>query len=152
MESREFTSNIPPYDRVRSLTGSRFNAKIDQKTERILRGVEVMGPAEIRQRLKEVDKEWDIDRVLMVNFSIFVFAQLLAARKNKKWLWGPLIQTPFMFMHATLGWCPPSLWFRPMGIRTKKEIQAERGILIKLLDEYESSIEEDKASYEKHQH
>lgn len=57
------------------------------------------------------------DRVRNLNFSIFVFAQLLAARGNKKWLWGPLIQTPFLFMHATLGWCPPSLWFRP-GKRT----------------------------------
>ncbi len=39
---------------------------------------------------------------------------------------GPLVQTPFLMMHATLGWCPPSLWFRPMRLRTRFEIQPER--------------------------
>lgn len=122
------------YDRVRNLTPDMVNEKLDLKTVRIIRGVEAMGPEAVRARLKELDREWDIDRMLMLNFSVLVFAQLLAARKNKKWLWGPLIQTPFLFMHSTLGWCPPSLWFRPMGFRTRKEIQAEREVLLSLLD------------------
>ena len=120
-------------DRIRSVTAERVNHKIDIKTERIIRGLKAMGPDAIRIRLKELDKEWDIDRVLMLNFSVLVTAQLLAARKNIKWLWGPLIQTPFIGMHALLGWCPPSLWFRPMGFRTKKEIQSEREALLSIL-------------------
>ncbi len=134
MENQEFSTHIAMPDRIRSLTSDRVNRNLDKKTERLLRGVEAMGPDVIRERLKEIDKEWDIDRVLMLNFSVLVFAQLLLARKDKRWLWGPLIQTPFMFMHATVGWCPPSLWFRPMGFRTKKEIQAEREILLSFLD------------------
>lgn len=114
------------FDRIRDLTAEKVNVKIDLKTERTIRGVEAMGPEAVQARLKELDKEWDIDRVLMFNFSVLVFAQLVAARKNPKWLWGPLIQTPFLFLHSTLGWCPPSLWFRPMGFRTRKEIQTER--------------------------
>ncbi|MGZ3747820.1 MAG: hypothetical protein ACXWRE_10630, partial [Pseudobdellovibrionaceae bacterium] len=54
-------------------------------------------------------------------------------KKDKRWVWGPLIQTPFLFMHATLGWCPPSLWFRPLGFRTRHEIQAEREVLLRAL-------------------
>jgi len=91
------------------------------------------GQSAIQHRLRELDREWDIDRALMLNFSILVFAQLLAARKDRKWLWGPLIQTPFLFMHAALGWCPPSLWFRPMGFRTRFEIQGERDVLLSAL-------------------
>jgi len=123
------------FDRIRNLTADKINQKLDLKTERLIRGVESMGPQAIQTRLQELDKEWDIDRMLMLNFSVLVFAQLLAARKNKKWLWGPLIQTPFLFMHSTLGWCPPSLWFRPMGFRTRKEIQAEREVLLSFLSQ-----------------
>lgn len=123
-------ARIPGKDNVRAMTSEKANRKIDKKMERTVKGVIAQGEDAIDERLKEIDKEWDIDRVLMLNFSIFVMAQLLAARKNSKWLWGPLIQTPFLFMHATLGWCPPVLWFRPMGFRTKKEIQTERELLL----------------------
>ncbi len=121
------------FDRIRNLTADKINQKLDRKTQRTIQGVVAMGPDEIRMRLNELDKEWDIDRMLMLNFSVLVFAQLLAARKNSKWLWGPLIQTPLLFMHSTIGWCPPSLWFRPMGFRTRKEIHAEREVLLSAL-------------------
>lgn len=121
------------FDRIRDYTADKINHKLDHQTERIIRGVQALGPEAIQQRLNELDKEWDIDRVLMLNFSVLVFAQLLAARKYPKWLWGPLIQTPFLFLHSTLGWCPPSLWFRPLGFRTRKEIQSEREALLTLL-------------------
>lgn len=120
-------------DRIRKYTAENANRKIDHKTDAEVRLAISQGPEAIHERLKEIDKEWDIDRVLMLNFAVLVFAQLVAARKDRRWLWGPLIQTPFMFMHATLGWCPPSLWFRPMGFRTKKEIQNERETLIRAL-------------------
>lgn len=121
------------YDRVREMTPEKVNQKLDQATERMVRAVSSEGPHAIRHRLDELDREWDIDRVLMVNFALFVFPQLLMAKKNRNWLWGPIFQTPFLFMHAVLGWCPPSLWFRPLGFRTRKEIQSEREALLKVL-------------------
>lgn len=48
---------------------------------------------------------------------------------------GPLVQSPFLMMIATLGGCPPSLWFPPMGFRTRFEIQAERDELLRRLRE-----------------
>lgn len=123
------------FDKVRKRTFNKVNRKIDLQTKLIIEDVSAMGPEAIKLRLKELDKEWDIDRVLMLNFSALVFPQLLAARKNKKWLWGPLIQTPFLFMHTVLGWCPPSLWFRPLGFRTRKEINAEREALLVRLNQ-----------------
>ena len=123
--------NHEHFDRVRHLTPEHVNRKLDDKAEITIEQVKAMGPDAIRRRLNELDREWDIDRVLMLNFSVLVFTQLvLAVTKNRKWLWGPLLQTPFLFMHSTLGWCPPSLWFRPMGFRTRKEIQSEREVLL----------------------
>jgi hypothetical protein len=117
-------------DRTRSLTPSGVNRKIDAKTEESVRSTLSQGSEAVNRRLKELDREWHIDRVLMLNFAVLVFAQLLAARKNKKWLWGPLVQLPFLAMHAIVGWCPPSLWFRPMGFRTRQEIETERESLL----------------------
>jgi hypothetical protein len=135
MDSIDALVHEEHHDRVRAMTTQKVNQKLDRNTERRIHAIQSEGPQAIRDRLEELDKEWDIDRVLMLNFSVLVFAQLIAARKNPKWLLGPLIQTPFMFMHATLGWCPPSLWFRPMGFRTRKEIQAEREALLQILDQ-----------------
>jgi hypothetical protein len=122
------------YDRIRALTSPNINQKIDLFTDRNIRGVMAQGEEAIQLRLKELDKEWDIDRIFMLNFSVIVLAELLLARnKNRNWLLGPLIQTPFLLLHATLGWSPPSLLLRSMGFRTRHEIQAEREVLLNAL-------------------
>ena len=115
------------------MTAEHANRKIDAHTQTAIDRAAAGGPPAIKQRLTALQKEWDVDRVLMLNFAVFVFAQLVAARQDRRWLWGPLIQTPFLLMHATVGWCPPILWFRPMGFRTRFEIQAEREALLQRL-------------------
>jgi hypothetical protein len=124
---------LQEFDRVRNMSTDKANRAIDASTRESIERATAGGRAAIQQRLAELQKEWDIDRVLMVNFAALVFAQLVAARRDRRWLWGPLVQTPFLMMHATLGWCPPSLWFRPMGFRTRFEIQAEREELLRRL-------------------
>jgi hypothetical protein len=106
------------------------NERIDRKTDEAIHRTLAAGPYAVRRRLDELDREWTIDRVLMLNFGVLVFAQLLAARKNRKWLLGPLVQTPLLIMHTLVGWCPPMLWFRPMGFRTRQEIETERETLL----------------------
>jgi hypothetical protein len=124
---------LQEFDRVRNMSADKANRAIDASTRESIERATAGGRAAIQQRLAALQKEWDIDRVLMVNFAALVFAQLVAARRDRRWLWGPLVQTPFLMMHATLGWCPPSLWFRPMGFRTRLEIQAEREELLRRL-------------------
>jgi hypothetical protein len=121
------------YDRVRRMSMESANRQIDARTRQSIEQATAGGRTAIEQRLATLQHEWDIDRVLMVNFATVVFAQLLAARRDRRWLWGPLVQTPLLFMHATLGWCPPMLWFRPLGFRTRFEIQAEREALLERL-------------------
>ena len=122
-------------DRVRQMSTHDANRAIDEQTRDSVERVVAAGRDAIEQRLTALQKEWDIDRVLMANFAALVFAQLVAARRDRRWLWGPLVQTPFLMMHAVAGWCPPSLWFRPMGFRTRSEIQSEREMLLRHLGE-----------------
>lgn len=126
---------LEQYDRVRHMSPEGATRKIDARTRASIDHTSLKGRAAIERRLAELQQEWDVDRVLMLNFAVLVFAQLVAARKNRRWLWGPLVQTPFLLMHATLGWCPPVLWFRPLGFRTRFEIQAEREALLRRLGE-----------------
>ena len=128
-------SRLRQFDRVRNMSTDRANRAIDVSSQAAIERATAGGRMAIEQRLTELQQEWDIDRVLMLNFGTLVFAQLLAARRDRRWLWGPLLQTPFLVMHATVGWCPPSLWFRPMGFRTRFEIQAEREALLRRLAE-----------------
>lgn len=122
-------------DRVRSMTTESANRSIDRATRESIARTVAGGRRAIERRLSELQREWDVDRALVLNFSVLVLAQLLAARRDRRWLWGPLVQTPFLIMHATLGWCPPVLWFRPLGFRTRFEIQGEREALLKYLRE-----------------
>ena len=128
-------SRLRVFDRVRNMSSERANREIDVRTQSSIERASAGGRAAMEERLTELQQEWDIDRMLMLNFATLVFAQLLAAKRDRRWLWGPLIQTPFLIMHATIGWCPPSLWFRPMGFRTRFEIQAEREALLRRLSE-----------------
>jgi hypothetical protein len=128
-------ARLEDFDRVRNMSSDKANRAIDAKTQESIERATAGGRAAMERRLTELQQEWDVDRVLMANFATLVFAQLVAATRDRRWLWGPLVQTPFLMMHATLGWCPPSLWFRPMGFRTRFEIQAEREELLRRLGE-----------------
>ena len=128
-------TQLQEFDRVRHMSSDKANRSIDASTRESIERATAGGRDAIERRLTALQQEWDIDRVLMVNFAALGFAQLVAATRDRRWLWGPLVQTPFLMMHATLGWCPPSLWFRPMGFRTRFEIQAEREELLRRLGE-----------------
>ena len=121
-------------DRVRKSTPDTTNEKIDQLTERNINYYSKADPATIRLRLKELDKEWDIERTLELNAALFaVGGVILGATVNKKWLLLPGIVTAFLTQHAIQGWCPPLPLFRMMGIRTQKEIEKERHALLDVI-------------------
>ncbi|MFA6237921.1 MAG: hypothetical protein WC635_11375 [Bacteriovorax sp.] len=124
-----------PYDRVRNLSPEKLNKKIDKKTNQLLHGIVSQGADAVRARIKKLDKEWDIDRAVMLISSTVIFSQLISAykRRNKNMLWGPLIHSPLLFMHATLGWCPAVPVLRQLGFRTRFEIEEEKDELIRVL-------------------
>jgi hypothetical protein len=87
-------------------------------------------PAQIDGRLKELDKEWDIERAIEMNASALAFAGIaLGAFHDKRWLILPAVVTAFLFQHAVQGWCPPVPVLRKLGFRTVYEIDEERNAL-----------------------
>ena len=123
------------YDRVRNSTPDSTNKKIDQKTQQNIQYYSMQNEMVIKSRIKELDHEWDIERVLALNASLFALTGvILGATMNKKWLILPTVVTVFLAQHAIQGWCPPLPLFRKTGIRSRKEIDKERYALLETLE------------------
>jgi len=87
-------------------------------------------PAQIRQRLRELDEEWDIERAIEANASSLALAGVaLGATGDRRWLLLPALVTGFLLQHAVQGWCPPVPVLRRLGFRTAYEIEEERTAL-----------------------
>ena len=85
---------------------------------------------DIPMRLRELDREWDIERAIELNAATFAFAGVvLGATVDKRWLILPALVTGFLFQHAVQGWCPPVPILRRLGFRTVYEIENERHAL-----------------------
>lgn len=118
-------------DRVRGSTGRGINARIDQQTtENILRYRDL--PVEARQhRIEELDRQWDIERVLEVNASSIAFVSLvLGVTVHPYWMFLTGAVLLFLFQHGVQGWCPPLPILRRLGIRTRQEIDREKYALL----------------------
>ncbi len=88
-------------------------------------------PELIPARLAELDREWDIERVIETQAATVTFAGVaLAATVSRKWLILPALATGFLFQHAVQGWCPPIPVLRRLGFRTPNEIEDERHRLL----------------------
>ena len=113
-------------DRVRANTSTEINERLDAELEDRVREYATRDRDEISCRIHELDQEWDVERVLETNASLVAFAGLLLGVTHcKKWLMLPAIVLPFLFQHATQGWCPPLPILRRLGVRTQKEIDRE---------------------------
>ncbi|HEX9023820.1 MAG TPA: hypothetical protein VF799_08285 [Geobacteraceae bacterium] len=84
-------------------------------------------PQEIAGRLRELDREWDMERVLETNApSLALIGFVLGAAVSRKFYAIPVLVTGFLLQHALQGWCPPVPLFRRIGVRTQSEIEEER--------------------------
>lgn len=115
-------------NRVQQHTAPHLNDRIQQEMEsRISAYAEDDRVTLINQRLEELDREWDVERVLQTNFAIFsVLGLTLATKVNKRWFALAAGVPAFMVQHALQGWCPPLAVMRRLGFRTAKEINEER--------------------------
>lgn len=114
-------------DRVRANTADEINRQIDRDIDTRVREYATRARPEISRRIEELDREWDMERLLEINASAIAFTGLLlGATHSKKWLIVPGVVLPFLFQHAVQGWCPPVPVFRRLGVRTREEIDRER--------------------------
>jgi hypothetical protein len=121
-------------DRVRRSTTEAINREIDRRADLRIARHTIEGPQSIRRRIAELDKEWDIERMLEVNASTLALSGLvLGLTKNRKWFALPAVVLPFLLQHGLQGWCPPLPLLRRMGVRTRGEIDREKYALLEAL-------------------
>jgi hypothetical protein len=111
--------------RVTKHTPEHLNRKIIDKTIKNILTHGISGP-QIEDRLKELDREWDMERMLEANASTLVVVGILLGAFVSGWFY--LISFfvgAFLLQHAIQGWCPPIRLFRRLGFRTHAEIAAE---------------------------
>lgn len=134
-------------DRVQAHTNDRINAEIERAAEqRILQSAE-REPGAISRRLDDLDRKWDIERWLEMNASALAFSGLmLGVFVHRRFLLLPALVLPFLFQHATQGWCPPLPILRRRGVRTQREIDREKYALKALRGDFQQNGEEDAAN------
>lgn len=91
---------------------------------------------QIDRRLRELDREWDVERMLAANSSALTLAGLIGSIVgSRRWLLLSLTVQAFYMQHTLQGWCPPLPVLRRLGFRTSGEIEAERHALEQILEE-----------------
>ncbi|HEV3410373.1 MAG TPA: hypothetical protein VG095_08765 [Chthoniobacterales bacterium] len=104
-----------------------MNENIDREAERrVMRAAGTQDIA-LSRRIDELEREWDMERWLEMNASALAFGgTLLGLFVNRKFFAIPCFVLPFLFLHAVQGWCPPVPILRRQGVRTRREIDAEK--------------------------
>ena len=124
--------------RVRKASSEEINMEIDKKTLENIKQYSGLSSRAKSMRLKELDKEWDMEKVLEANAASFSLAGLfMGALLHKKWYIFPAVIAAFLLQHALQGWCPPLPFFRRLGIRTRREIDEERTALKTLRGDFD---------------
>jgi hypothetical protein len=131
--------------RVPSHTAARINREIHA---RMTRSVAALAghPERIADRLRELDAEWDIERVLEANAaSIGLIGLALGAFVDRRFFAVPALVSAFLLQHALQGWCPPLPVLRRLGFRTEAEIWQERTALKALRGDFKGLGDPDRA-------
>ena len=127
MSTSSFSDLVPPTTyRVPRHTDPDVNERIRRQTENSV-GRSAGNPRLIEKRLRELDREWDIERALEANAAAVSLLGLSLGRLvSRRWYLLPAVVATFLLQHAVQGWCPPVGLFRRLGVRTQREIDEER--------------------------
>jgi hypothetical protein len=129
----------PTSTRVERNTRAEVNELIRTRTDARLARLEGGQAVEFRARLAELDREWDIERVLQANAStLVVLGTLLGAKLDRRFLILPAAVLAFFAQHALQGWCPPLPVLRRHGVRAAREIERERYAVKALRGDFDS--------------
>ena len=120
----------PSAARVRRHTSAARQRRIDRRAARSVRTRAEAGPRSVERRLRELDREWDIERAIEANASSLALSgTLLGLFVHRGFFALPVAVCAFLLQHAIQGWCPPVPVLRRLGFRTVREIEEERTAL-----------------------
>lgn len=116
----------PSHERVSENTPQHINDQLRHETEK--RIVFYMNhPERVDERLAELDREWDVERLIEVQTpSASLAGLLLGIVVSRKFLVLPVLAQSLLLLHGVQGWYPLLPQLRRLGFRTPKEIATER--------------------------
>jgi len=125
--------------RTEANTPDVINRRVHQKTVEALRQALDGGPDAIDRRLQQLDREWDVERVIQATASTLVVTGIgLSIGVDRRWLTLSGVVAGFLLQHAVQGWCPPLPVVRALGFRTPREIEHERSALKSARGDFEA--------------
>jgi hypothetical protein len=117
----------PEGEHVRKVTSDKLNAAIDETILLNIKKYAGKSSEEISLRIKTLDKEWDIERVLDLTMSAMALCGItLSLLFSKYSIILPILLLLFFIWHSFQGWCPPVPILRFFKIRTRPEIDREK--------------------------
>jgi hypothetical protein len=124
MEFRRFLPRTT--HRVLEHTSDSVNRRIAAQTRANVEKYGLMGSEAIDRRVRELEREWDVERTLETAGSLNVMLGLMlgAFIHRRFFAWSGVV-AGFLLMHALQGWCPPLPILRRLGFRTAAEIDEE---------------------------
>ncbi|MBS2037716.1 hypothetical protein JST97_22220 [bacterium] len=121
------------YDRVRQRTDPVVNQRIDDAIRGTVERMQGAPPAQIRARLDQLDREWDVDQVLQAQTAALANLGFWFARRDRRGYLLAGLGFVSLLSHAVSGWSPPLPLLRRLGVRTRREIDREKFALLSLL-------------------
>jgi hypothetical protein len=119
--------HAPDTDRTRANTWREINERLDHETELRLRSAATQDRGALTERIEELEREWDFDRIIEAEAAIMgVSGLILGVMVDRRFTAIPALVTSMMLLHSTQGWYPLLPLLRRMGVRTEDEIERER--------------------------
>lgn len=137
MESRP--PMMATQDKVRMHTPSVLNRQLDAEAEHRIAAFLEGGnnPAACQARITQLNREWEMERVLSLGVGAASVAAMLACRGLGRSMWFvPVVGGAMLVQQALTG---GSLWvplLRRMGFRTRQEIELEKYALKSLRGDF----------------
>jgi hypothetical protein len=120
-------ANTNEADRVRANTSPKALKNIERTMQEKVLYYSTQPREVITRRIGELDREWDIERILEANASsLALLGILLGLTKGKRYFMLSAGVLGFLLSHAIQGWCPPVPALRALGVRTRAEIDREK--------------------------
>jgi len=108
-------------------TPNRMNEVISDRIRENVARYASATPALLEQRLRELDREWDVERLTGAVAGLVLLASvLLSWFLSDGWLVLPTLIGLCLLLHAIVGWTPALPLIRRLGYRTAEEIAQER--------------------------
>ncbi|HJU72082.1 MAG TPA: hypothetical protein VJ603_09555 [Paucimonas sp.] len=121
---------IPTTQRVEANTPDAINRQTGQQARETFSRYADASPQQIDQRLRELDREWNTERIIETEAPLTVaLGAVLGLVHDRRWFALSATAAGMLLLHNLQGWYPLLPVLRRLGVRSQNEIEQERSAL-----------------------